>query len=62
MEPQQGARGLPFLIDIFTENPHCGSLVLRAARDVVICRGIGRGQPPLEFLEDPVPYNRLLVV
>jgi hypothetical protein len=29
--------------------------MLRAARDVVICRGIRWGQPPLESLEDPFP-------
>ena len=58
MEPQQGALRLPFLIDVLVENPHCGSLVLRVARDVVICRGIRRGQPSLEVLNDPLPYNR----
>ena len=54
MNPQQGARRFPFLIDILAKNPHCGSLVLRVARDVMICRGIRWGHPPLEVLEDPV--------
>ena len=40
MNPQQGARRLPFLEDILVENPSCGSLVMSAARDVVICRWI----------------------
>ena len=36
MNPQQGARRLPFLKDILVENPSRGSLVMGAARDVVI--------------------------
>ena len=59
MKPQQGPRRLPFLIDVLAENPHCSSLVLRSARDVVICRGVRRGEPSLEVLNDPLPYNHL---
>ena len=40
MNPQQGAGRLPFLEYILVENPSCGSLVMSAARDVVICRWI----------------------
>jgi hypothetical protein len=42
MNPQQGARQLPFLEDILIENPRCGSLVLSATRNVVIRRWIRR--------------------
>ena len=59
MDPEQGSRRLPSLINILAEDPHCGSLMLSAARDVVICRGIRRGQPFLELVKDSLPYNNL---
>ena len=59
MNPQQGAGRLPFLIHILAKDPPCGSLMLSAARGVVICRGVRRGQPSLEVLEDPLPYRYL---
>ena len=33
--------------------------MLSAARDVVVCRGIRRGQPSLEVVKDSLPYNNL---
>jgi hypothetical protein len=37
MNPQQGARRLPFLKDTLVEDPYCGLLVLSSAHNVVIC-------------------------
>ena len=59
MNPQQRAGRLPFLINILAKDPDRGSLVLSAASGVVICRGVGRDQPPLEVVEDPFPYKHM---
>jgi hypothetical protein len=59
MDPQQSARGLPFLIDIFLENPRCGPLVLNVVCGIVIRRGIRSGYPPLEALQELLRYDRV---
>ena len=55
MNPQQGARRLPFLKYILIEYPSRGSLVMSVARDVVIRRWIRWVQPSAKVLEQPLP-------
>ena len=55
MNPQQGARRLPFLENILIKNPSRRSLVMGAARDVVIRRWVRRVQPSSKVLERPPP-------